>query len=110
MNPIFLLTKNNLQMNQRCIESCLRQDSETKVYVYDNESQDETKPWVNSCPDITNLSMGFDLGVSAGWNYGLETLFSEGVEHVLLINSDVVLPPWFYSTLLSYPGPFITGV
>lgn len=116
MNPVMVLTKNNLEMNQRCIKAALEQDIPTKVWIYDNESTDGTKDWLDDMHAIgdyrgVNLSTGVDLGVSEGWNYVLDVLFKNwDTEHVLVINSDTILPPWFYSTLLSYPGPFITGV
>lgn len=116
MNPVLILTKNNLEMNQRCIKSAVEQDIPTHVHIYDNESTDGTKDWLDELHATgdyrrMNHSSGVDLGVSEGWNYVLDILFKNWeAEHVLVINSDTILPPWFYSTLLSYPGPFITGV
>lgn len=111
MNPVLILTKNNLALNKQCVASALAQDISTKVFVLDNLSTDGSALWASSSPDITNLSCGVDLGVSEGWNYALNTLFGDyKAEHVLVINSDTVLPTWFFSTLLSYDGPMITGV
>lgn len=112
LNPVLILTKNNLEMNKRCVASALAQDIPTKVFVYDNLSTDGTADWVKNNPDVMDISTGIDLGVSEGWNYALHNLFFErcGAMHVLVINSDTMLPSWFYSTLLSYDGPMITGV
>lgn len=114
MNPVFILTKNNLEMNKRCIESALAQDlPHVSVFIYDNLSTDGTQDWLQRSdkhPMVVDLSEGIDLGVSEGWNFGLDAFFNRGLPHVLVINSDTVLPPWFFSTLLSYDGPFITGV
>lgn len=111
MNPVLILTKNNLEMNKRCVASALAQDISTSVFVYDNVSTDGTAEWLNlQIRPVTDLSEGIDLGVSEGWNLSLNELFARGEPHVLVINSDTVLPQWFYSTLLSYDGPMITGV
>lgn len=114
MIPVLILTKNNLEMNKRCIESALSQDlPHVSVFVYDNLSTDGTQEWLQRSdkhPMVVDLSEGIDLGVSEGWNFGLEALFGSGLPHALVINSDTVIPPWFYSTLLSYDGHFITGV
>lgn len=111
MNPVLILTKNNLEMNKRCIASAIAQDIPTKVHVYDNLSSDGTAEWVANNLEIVDQSSGVNLGVSEGWNFVLDILFNNWkVDHVLVINSDTILPSWFYSTLLSYEGPFITGV
>lgn len=115
MNPVLILMKNNLEMNKRCAESALAQDIPIQLHCYDNESTDGTSDWLFDMSQFdkryVDQSSGVDLGVSEGWNFVLDILFENWkAEHVLCINSDTVLPPWFYSTLLSYDGPFITGV
>jgi len=84
-----------------------------RIIVGDNGSTDGTLDWLKS-NDIevmfkSSLTMPLNLGVSKGWNISLEYLFNFHAE-VLLVNNDVVLPPWFYSELLSYDVPFVTGV
>jgi hypothetical protein len=37
-------------------------------------------------------------------------MFLRGEKHCLVINNDVILPPWFYEELLSYDAPFVTGI
>lgn len=110
MHHALLLTKNCLTMTRNCVESIRRQDVPVSIYIHDNCSTDETKVWLSQQPDISDLSSGVDLGVSEGWNLGLNFLFSQGANYVFCPNNDTILPPWFYSTLLSYRGPFITGV
>ena len=53
-----------------------------------------------------------NLGVSKGWNDGLRWFFQKPfvADHCLVLNNDTVIPPWFYSSLLSYDAPFVTGV
>lgn len=50
------------------------------------------------------------LGVAGAWNYGLQYLFSTGVESVLVLNQDIVLRPDTYGTLNNEPGEFVTAV
>ena len=111
MNPVLVLTHNGLEMNKVCVTSALNQDIPTWVYLVDNDSQDHTYEWAKTVENIVPVQFSPQIGVSGGWNHGLKTLFEcEGAEHVLVVNSDVVLPRWFYSSLLSYDGPFISGV
>ena len=111
MNPVLVLTHNGLEMNKRCIQSVLYQDIPTWIYLVDNDSHDNSYEWAKTVEDVVPVQFVPQIGVSGGWNHGLKTLFEcEGAEHVLVINSDVVLPRWFFSSLLSYDGPFISGV
>lgn len=111
MNPVLVLTHNGLEMNKVCVTSALNQDIPTWVYLVDNDSQDHTYEWAKSTDGLVPVQFSPQIGVSGGWNHGLKTLFEcEGAEHVLVVNSDTVLPRWFYSSLLSYDGPFISGV
>ena len=121
MNPILILTHNGLEMTKRCVESANNQDIETDVFVFDNGSTDGTVEWGN----LASLNWTFEhrgtlrefwksddnAGVSRGWNVLLTYLFKMNrVDHVLVLNNDTFIPPWFYSSLLSYDGPFISGV
>jgi GT2 family glycosyltransferase len=113
-NPVLILTHNCLEMTKRCAESVHKQDIPTRIMYYDNGSTDGTRNWLphNEQDDVDNAFRAQDNnGVSAGWNWGLNYLFTLcGAEHVLCVNNDTVLPSWFLSSLLSYDGPFISGV
>lgn len=123
MNHCLILTKNNLELTKRCVDSVRAQDVNIKIHVYDNESEDETRTWIKSQYDIIDQSSGVDLGVTAAWNFCLNILFSTtndgaggwNAQSVLVLNNDVVIPPWFTRELASYGmlynlDPFITGV
>lgn len=117
INPVLILTHNNLELTKRCVESVRGQDVDTVTLVIDNGSTDGTVEWLTSEPypyeTFYGSIEGANHGVSKGWNWGLRHFFEERVgdqDHVLVVNNDTILPPWFYSTLLSYEGPFITGV
>lgn len=109
MNPVLILTHNCLEMTKTAVESVFGQDIETELCVVDNGSSDGTPQWFASVPYYFMHRNDGNEGVSAGWNYGLNYLF-QSADHVLVINNDVVLPPWFYTELLSYDAPFVTGV
>ena len=112
MNPIILLLHNALAMTKKCIDSLRTQDVPVDIYVGDNASTDGTQIWLrDGGTGIKGTTCWEDnIGVSAGWNILLDHVFDLGAEHALVINNDVQLPAWFYSTLLSYDIPFVTGV
>ena len=109
MNPVLILSYNALHLLKQCVDSVLNQDIPTYLGVIDNGSVDGSPQWLDmeGIPGIHNTK---NLGVSAGWNRGMETLFSDGrVDHVLVLNQDVVLPPFFYREMLAKDVPFVTG-
>jgi GT2 family glycosyltransferase len=109
VNPVLILTHNNLELTKRCVESVRGQDIDAFPFFFDNGSSDGTKDWIkqSTCGFI---SCSHNEGVSAGWNAGLERLFHDGAQHVLCIGNDTMIPPSFYRTLLSVVFPFVTGV
>ena len=110
-NPVLILTHNNLDLTRRCVESVLAQDIETQIQILDNASTDGMDHWIKPMGVLPVIYCKENLGVSKGWNDGLTDLFSEpSRDHVLVIGNDTVLPSWFYSTLLSYDLPFVSGV
>jgi GT2 family glycosyltransferase len=102
-----------LELTKKCVASVRAQDVPTETVIVDNASTDGTEEW------IYDTRTGFEYlwqapynrGVSWGWNIALKYMFGRGdVEHVLVVNNDTILPPWFYYTLLSYDLPFVTGI
>lgn len=118
MNPVLILTHNCLELTKKCIKSVQKQDVDTQIYVFDNGSTDDTKEWLEckfehvSPKQIEDWwSCSGNEGVTYGWNTGLNLFFRSAKKpHVLVVNNDTILPPWFYSELLSYNEPFVTGV
>ena len=119
MNPVLILTRNNLALTKRCVESVQQQDVPVGIFVVDNGSTDGTREWLQSedFPGIVKINENND-GVSAGWNHGLSYIFGERTkgrhhfqsDHALVIGNDTVLPQWFYRELLAYEVPFVTGL
>src|SRR5579859_854952 len=107
-HPVLTLTHNGLERTQRAVASVFQQDVKARPYVIDNGSTDGTHDWLNK-RGIFMCGYTDNHGVSAGWNLGLTVLLAE-FDHCLVIGNDTVLPPWFYSELLSYDLPFVTGI
>src|SRR5262249_37811048 len=78
-------------------------------FVVDNGSYDGTPKW---CFEAGGGCVEFphNIGVSAGWNQGLENLFGYGGQHVLVVGNETIFGPWAYRWLLFFNQPFITGV
>lgn len=111
MHPVLILSYNNLPALKACIASVEAQDVETFITVLDNGSTDGSQEWLASQHQsgLFCLQSETNKGVSAGWNIGLKSLFKLGVDSVLVLNQDTVLPSFFYSLLLDCNLPFVTG-
>jgi GT2 family glycosyltransferase/glycosyltransferase involved in cell wall biosynthesis len=65
----------------------------SQVIVVDNAADDECRTALGDVADeITFLSAGDNTGFSAGVNLGVRRALADGATHVMLVNSDVVLP------------------
>jgi GT2 family glycosyltransferase len=111
MNPVLMLTHNAKAMTERALISIMGQDvRDPHLLIIDNGSSDGTREWVREMAGFSYSRYLENRGVSFGWNEGLAMFFEEfDANHVLVVNNDVVLPPWFYSELLSYDLPFVSG-
>ena len=111
MNPVLMLTHNAKAMTERALVSIMGQDvRDPHLLIIDNGSSDGTREWVREMVGVSYSRYLENRGVSFGWNEGLAIFFEEvDANHVLVVNNDVVLPPWFYSELLSYDLPFVSG-
>jgi GT2 family glycosyltransferase len=108
MNPVLILTHNCLELTKKCVESVRAQDVPTLIAIIDNGSTDGTREWVSD-ENIQTVLFTENLGVSVGWNVGLNLAFTSH-EHVLCLNNDTQLPPYFYRKLISCGVPFVTGM
>jgi len=112
VNPVLILTHNNLELTKRCVESVKKQNVETLIAIVDNGSKDGTVAWAEENAYLLDASP-FNVGVSAGWNHGLNKIF-ETFPCCLVVGNDTILPPWFYRELAAYGFlarvGFVTGV
>ena len=113
MHPVLILTRNNLELTKRAIESFFSQRlRNVSLWVHDNASTDGTREWLQMS-EINTYFAETNEGVSGPWNRGLRFFFEScrtPYEHVCVINNDVFLPEWFLGELISYDVPFVTGV
>jgi GT2 family glycosyltransferase/glycosyltransferase involved in cell wall biosynthesis len=64
------------------------------VIVVNNDAEDDRGLALGSCgPRVTVLHTGSNLGFSGGMNAGIREALARGVDRVLLVNSDVIVPP-----------------
>src|SRR5271165_7659782 len=109
-NPALVLMHNNLPLTKLCVESLRKQDIPTSIFCVDNGSYDSSVEWTQ-LEQIPCLTLMTNTGFSYGINVGLQWVLQlTGAEHCLVVNNDTVIPPWFYSSLLSYDAPFVTGI
>lgn len=111
MNPVLILSYNGLPLLKQCVESVRMQDIEATVLILDNGSTDGTLDWIDSDDyDSVYESSVDNIGVSGGWNWGLDYIFGGWKsDHCLVLNQDVELPPYFYRQLLACNVPLVTG-
>jgi GT2 family glycosyltransferase len=108
-NPVLLLVHNCIELTKRCVESIKNQDIPTYLLVIDNASTDSTFIWLQE-NHIHTVRNETNEGVSAGWNWGFDTLFGAGYDWILSPNNDTILAPNAYRRLLEYNVPFVTGI
>lgn len=111
-NWILVPVHNGLSMTQKAVGTMLKQTvPEPRIFLIDNASTDGTEQWARCMhPMVVHLRKDPPLGVAASWNKGLSLLFSNGAEHVLVVNNDVELQPRTYEHLLNDGGGFVTVV
>jgi GT2 family glycosyltransferase/glycosyltransferase involved in cell wall biosynthesis len=64
------------------------------VIVVDNDSTENARARLSSVePLITYILTGRNLGFSGGMNVGIRQALARGADRVLLVNSDVIVPP-----------------
>jgi GT2 family glycosyltransferase len=116
MNPVLILTRNNLELTKKCVDSVRAQDIPATPYVWDNSSTDGTADWIfENIPAHNRWSMLSNHGVSYPWNEGLGYIFEvTDAKAVLVLNNDALIPRWYLSQLvasaISYDCEFVTGV
>jgi glycosyltransferase involved in cell wall biosynthesis len=111
-NPVLMLVRNSLELTKISVGSVLTQDIPTTLWVVNNDSDEATTAWLKMMSDTIRVwNCRPQLGVSRGWNMGLEYLFeTAGFEHVLVVNNDVTLRQDCYRELLKDGGGFVTAV
>ena len=115
MNPVLILSRNNLDLTKRCVESVRAQDVPTEVYLWDNGSTDGTVEWIaENIPSDHRWTMYENCGVTHAWNSLIGHMFIRDYPFACVVNNDAILPKGFLrelgATALIYGCEFITGV
>lgn len=87
---IIILTLNNLEYTQRCIDS-IRKYTDPSIYeiiAVDNKSTDGTREWLINQGDITSIINNENKGFPMGCNQGIQ--ISNG-DNILLLNNDTIV-------------------
>jgi len=109
-NWILCLTKNNLHLTCKAVDTFLAQDiGNMKVLIIDDNSTDGTLQWAWSRPRVAALPRFQKSGVAAMWNLGLGIILADN-DYALVCNNDVELRPDTYRHLLADGGGFVTAV
>jgi len=110
MNWILCLTKNNLHLTRKAVETFLAQDiGDIRILIIDDDSTDGTLHWAWGVSSVAALPRSQQSGVAAMWNLGLGYIFGDS-DHALVVNNDVELRPDTYDWLLKDGGGFVTAV
>lgn len=125
MNWIVTLTRNNLELTKRAIESFRAQDiGDVRILVVENDSSDNSANWLASQDDLTVIYNKPQAGVAGGWNQALRWLMNPKwdtsskppmplppmADYVLSCNNDVVLHKSTYRWLVEDGNGFVTAV
>jgi hypothetical protein len=108
MDKIFtiILNWNGARDTIECIHSIPQNQ---RVVVIDNGSKDNSVERIRySCPHVTLIETGQNLGYAGGNNVGIEYALAQGAEKVLILNNDTVVDKQFYDELEKSPFD-ITG-
>jgi hypothetical protein len=75
------------------VRSLQAADAPLKVIVVDNGSGDGSVPRLRALSDVELIELPQNVGFSAGCNAGIRRALDAGAGAVLLVNSDVIVPP-----------------
>jgi len=110
MNWILCLTRNNLHLTRKAVETFLAQDiGDVKVLIIDDGSTDGTMQWAWGQEVMAIPRFEHHSGVAAMWNLGLGIILSDN-DYALVVNNDVELRPDTYRWLVEDGGGFVTAV
>lgn len=88
---IVILSYNNRQLTQQCIESIRETTPESarEIVIVDNNSQDDSVEYLRQQDDIVLVENDFNAGFPGGCNIGIKA--SKKENDIFLLNNDTVL-------------------
>jgi len=112
MNPILLITYNNIHYTKMAVDSALAQDIEdgVELIIVNNGSIDGTRQWISDLatlvPNVTPIHFDRNESPIKIFNSLLPTIFANS-PHILGIPNDVKIPYNCYSQMLKWPRGFV---
>ena len=86
---IVILALNKVEYTQKCIESIQKNTRQSyELILVNNGSTDGTLDYFSSVPNAVVIDNPKNLGVSAGWNQGVQKATGD---YVLILNNDVIV-------------------
>lgn len=87
-----MLTWNNYSDTKECIESLIRvKQPKFSILVVDNASTDNSlKKLQADYPDLLFLELTENVGISGGYNAGIEYAVGENADYIVVTNNDIV--------------------
>lgn len=104
MVGVVTVTYNSADVIEPFLDSLLVQTYENFiVYIVDNQSSDSTLTLIEKSNDnrIKVLKLENNIGFAAGTNRGIVAAFSDGCDHILLLNNDVEFEPQLIEKLMN---------
>lgn len=86
-----IVTYNSSQYINNCLNSILQYESNSKIIVIDNNSQDDTIKKVRAYSSVILFENQSNLGFGKANNVGIEYALKNGAKYVYLINHDAYL-------------------
>lgn len=88
---IVILSYNNRQLTQQCIESIRETTPESarEIVIVDNNSQDDSVEYLRQQDDIVLIENDYNAGFPGGCNIGIEASTKEN--DIFLLNNDTIL-------------------
>lgn len=94
-----------------CIASVQNSDyKDFKIYVVDNNSEDELETAVKQIKDVKFIQTGVNLGYTGGNNAGIKQALKHGAEFIFILNPDTTIHPKCISECLKLMVGLNTGI
>jgi GT2 family glycosyltransferase len=112
MNPVVMITYNNLYYTKMAIDSALAQDIPIDLVVVNNGSTDGTRQWLSDLAtmveNVTVIHLDRNESPIKVFNGIAKTIFANS-PYLLGMPNDVKLPPNCYSEMLKWPRGFVSA-
>jgi GT2 family glycosyltransferase len=97
-----VLAWNHLEDTLECLESLVKSDSSQAAFsLVDNASSDDTLQVVaERFPEVELIHSDQNLGVSGGYNLGMQCAVEKGYEFILTANNDIQVHPEMIANLV----------